>query len=241
MQNAKSFLDETFGTFCLQISEVRRSIKSSNKLADIDYKALHKSMSSFLKVSLESERSLSFTGSAKEVVYVMAAIADEFFLNMEWNGKQYWEENMLEQRHFGSQIAGERIFSRIDNLLLEHEPLSTQKAEIYLKALALGFKGKYRCADDEQLGIDQYRNRLFEFIQKTDKSLFLIGHRLFQKEYTCTIPTIHRKLLPDASIINYMCAFFVFMFLVFSSIVWMFETRDIQRLLMEISAIALRE
>jgi type VI secretion system protein ImpK len=239
MQNAKSFLDEIFGTFCIQISDARRSIKRN--LADADYKALHKSISSFLKVSLESERSSSFTGSTREIVYVMAAIADEFFLNMEWNGKQYWEENMLEQRHFGSQIAGEKIFNRIDDLLLEHEPLSTEKAEIYLKALALGFKGKYRCADDEQFSLDQYRNRLFEFIQKTDKTIFLIGCRLFQKEYTYTIPSIHRKLLPDASIIRYVCAFFVFMFLVISSVVWIFETKDIKRLLFEISAIALRE
>jgi type VI secretion system protein ImpK len=239
MQNAKSFLDEIFGTFCLQLADAQRSIKRN--LVDADYKTLHKTMSSFLKVSLESERSLSFAGSAKEVVYVMAAIADEFFLNMEWNGKQYWEENMLEQRHFGSQIAGEKIFSRIDGLLLEHEPLSTEKAEIYLKALALGFKGKYRCADDEQLGLNHYRNKLFEFIQRADKSIFLIGNRLFQKEYTYTIPSIHRKLLPDASIINYVCAFFMFMFLVISSIVWIFETKDIKRLLIEISAIALRE
>ncbi|MDR2157845.1 MAG: hypothetical protein LBO02_00820, partial [Holosporaceae bacterium] len=59
--------------------------------------------------------------------------------------------------------------------------------------------------------------------------------------YTYTIPTIHRKLLPDAAVINYVCSFFVFMFLVVSSVVWMFETKDIKRLLEDISKIALRE
>ncbi|MDR2781180.1 MAG: DotU family type IV/VI secretion system protein [Holosporaceae bacterium] len=241
MQSANNelFLDEMFGAFCLQIFDTKKSIEDNS--TNGDYKALHKSMSIFLKASLESDKILSFTGSAKEVIYIMAAIADDFFLNMEWIGKKYWEENMLEQRYFGSQIAGEKFFDRIDGLILESEPLSTKKAEIYLKALSLGFKGRYRGTDDEQIEIDQYRKKLFEFIQRADKSIFLIGYRLFQKEYTYTIPTIHRKLLPDTSIINYLCAFFVFMFLVISSVVWTFETRDIQRLLTNISSIALRE
>jgi type VI secretion system protein ImpK len=237
--NSKLFLEETFGNFCLQIFGAKKNIK--NNSTGYDYKTLHKNVSAYLKTSLESEKSLSFAGSAREVIYVMAAIADEVFLNTEWSGKQYWEENMLEQRHFGSQIAGEKFFTFVDKLVLEHEPLSTEKAEICLRALSLGFKGKYRGADDEKIGIDCYRNKLFEFIQKNDKAIFLIGHRLFQKEYTRTLPTVSRKLLPDASVINYLCAFFVFMFFVISSVVWILETKDITRLLADISQIALRE
>ncbi|MDR0632351.1 MAG: DotU family type IV/VI secretion system protein [Holosporaceae bacterium] len=238
MQSVRSLktssgLSEMFGSFCLEVFNGKKNIEN------VDYKTLHKSISLLIKTFLELERSAN--ENTREIIYLMTAIADEIFLNMEWAGKKYWEENMLESLYFGSQVAGEKIFLKINDLIAENEPLSMEKAEIYLRALSLGFRGKYRGSDDEQEEINLYRNNLFKFIEKNDKSVFLIGHRLFQKEYTYTIPTIHRKLLPDAAIINYICAFFVFMFFVISSIVWKFETRDILQLLNEISKVALRE
>lgn len=227
-----------FGEFCTVIFDNQSAVMQ--KKDDLDHAALHKSMSSLIKFMLENEE-LSLGEDLKDVAYVMAALTDEIFLNMDWDGKQYWEENMLEYRYFGTQIAGDEIFKRINRLVLENEAISTEKAEIYLQALSLGFRGKYRGLEGEQGEIDAHRKRLFEFIQKNDKSVFLIGSRLFQKEYTHTIPTIHRKLLPDASIINYISAFFIFMFLVISSVVWLFETRDVRLLLAEISSIAIRE
>ncbi|MDR0968213.1 MAG: DotU family type IV/VI secretion system protein [Holosporaceae bacterium] len=237
-KKATSALGEMFGDFCLELFAAKKDVE--NDRANIDFKAIHKSMKALLKASLESEKNLSFEGSAREVVYVMAALADEIFLNMDWSGKKYWEENMTESFFFGTQIAGEEVFNRINDLMIEKDPLSAEKAEIYLKALSLGFKGKYREADDERIGIDSYRNNLFKLIAKNDKSAVLTGYRLFQKEYTRVIPTIHRALLPDGAIISYICAFFIFMFLVISSVVWAFETRDLRQLLSEIDKIALR-
>jgi type VI secretion system protein ImpK len=235
MRNAKNVFNETFGTFCLQLFDGKKSAADS----DADYKTLHKSLSFTIKASLESEKNSPFVEDAKDVVYAMAVLADEIFLSVDWSGKQYWEENMLERLYFGSQIAGERIFDKINEFTLKSE--SVEKAEIYLKLLSLGFKGRYRGSDDEESEINAYKDKLYKFIEKRDKSVFLIGHRLFQKEYSYTIPTIHRKFLPDGAIISYVCSFFVFMFLVISSAVWVFETRDIKRLLNEISHIALRE
>jgi type VI secretion system protein ImpK len=232
-----SDLDEMFGNFCLKVFDGKKDVE--NNKDDVDYKVLHKSLELLLKSFLELEKNSSIIDCAKEIIYTMAAIADEIFLNMEWPGKKYWEDNMLEPKYFGSQIAGEKIFNKINDLIVECKPLAAERAEIYLKVLSLGFKGKYRGCDDEQSEIDSYRNKLFTFIKKNDKSTFLIGHRLFQKEYTFTIPTIHRKLLPDAAIVSYICAFFIFMFLVISTIVWIFETKDIRQLLIEISRIAL--
>jgi type VI secretion system protein ImpK len=233
-----SSLGEMFGTFCVIIFDNQKAIEKND--AEVDHMTLHKSISSFLKITLENEESLCFGRDFSDVIYLMAALADEIFLNMEWGGKQYWEENMLEHRYFGTQVAGDEVFNKINELLTK-EGASIEKAEIYLKALAIGFKGKYREIEDEQAQINACRNRLFDFIQANDKSMFSIGHRFFQKEYAYTIPTVHRKLLPDNSIVNYVCWFFIFMFLTISSMVWMFETRDIRRLLAEISAIATRE
>jgi hypothetical protein len=54
------------------------------------------------------------------------------------------------------------------------------------------------------------------------------------------MPALSRKLLPDASVISYVCALFLFLFLIISSIVWTFETREINHLLSEVAKIALR-
>ena len=66
-------------------------------------------------------------------------------------------------------------------------------------------------------------------------------YRIFHKEYTFTIPTVRRKLLPDGELVKYLSIFFLFMFLSSSTMVCLIETRDLHRLLNEISYIALRE
>ncbi|MDR1551547.1 MAG: DotU family type IV/VI secretion system protein [Holosporaceae bacterium] len=237
--NTSSRLSNIFGSFCLKVFDAKKHAEYEGNA--VDYNALYKSLGAIIQAALESEENSSFITSSKEIIYAMAAIADEVFLSMEWVGKKYWEENMLEQRYFGSQVAGEKIFHQIDSTVTKNEPLSVEKAEIYLKILALGFKGKYREVDNESIAIDSHIAKLSKFIEKNNRSLFLVGNRLFQKEYTYTIHTIHRKFLPDTAIIGYICAFFLFIFLVMSTVVWIFETKDLRRLLGEITQIALRE
>jgi len=230
---------EMFGEFCLEVFDYKKLAEKNG--ANLDYKAIHSAINAMIKVALDTERVELFANDAKEVIYAMAAIADEVFLSMDWVGKQYWEESMLEKYYFGSQMAGDKIFHGINRLVSEKGTVAVEKAEIYLKILALGFKGRYRGTEEEQVGITHYRNKLFEFIEKNDKSVFLVGPRLFQKEYTHVLPNIHRKLLPDGSIISYVIAFFAFMFLVISTVVWMFETRELRLLLMDIAKIALEK
>ncbi|MBR1735264.1 MAG: DotU family type IV/VI secretion system protein [Alphaproteobacteria bacterium] len=248
-----SDLRKMFGAFCCRIFSYRNDIlspvKSAESLATIDnikqpqeyFKVIHHSISMLLKALMDNEHLSSFNKNSKEVIYAMTAIADEIFLNMDWNGKTYWEENMLETKFFGSQIAGEEIFDRINRLISEPEPLGTEKAEIYLNMLSLGFVGKFRGADNETTEIDMYRHKLFEFITKYDREVINVSeYRIFHKEYTFTMPTVRRKLLPDGSVVTYLSVFFLFMFISVSTIVWLVETRDLNILLNEISEIILR-
>src|SRR5206468_3507892 len=46
----------------------------------------------------------------KEIQYVMAAAADEVFLHLNWEGKDYWSANLLEEEIFHTHNAGERFF-----------------------------------------------------------------------------------------------------------------------------------
>ncbi len=240
-----SDIEKIFTAFCAEVFSWQEIIiknkESSTQNSELDFKTYHKSLEIFIKTLLDNEKFSLLSMSIKDVVYAMAAIADEVFLNIEWEGKQFWEENILEMKFFGTQFAGEEIFNKFNELLDKNDSLLIEKAMVYLKMLSLGFKGKYRGVENEQTAINTYRRRLFEFIAKYDKSIFLAEYRLFQKEYTYTIPSVHRKLLPDSSIITYISAFFIFIFLTVSSFVWIFETKDLRGLLFEISCIALRK
>ena len=170
----------------------------------------------------------------------MVSLADEIFLNTPWDGKKYWEDNMLEKYFFGTQMAGEKIFSNIDKLIEKNDAEYLLIAEIYMKALSLGFRGKYRDDAEQDKLINVYRKALFNFVEKYDKSIHMVSHRMFSKDYTYILPTINRQFLPDVSIISYVYAFVIFMFLVVSSVVWLIETRDLYEILQEISNIVLR-
>lgn len=207
-----------------------------------DPKGIHHNISMILKSITDSENVSSFKKSTKEILYAMVAIADEVFLNMDWSGRHYWEENMLENRFFNSQIAGEEIFNRINDLLAESDPLSLEKAEIYLNMLSLGFQGKFRGVEEGKAEINLYRSKLYDFITKHSREdMISAEYRIFQKEYTFTMPTIRRKLLPDGAIITYLSSFFIIMFLSISTMAWLLETKDLHKLLNDISEIALRE
>ncbi|GHT93037.1 hypothetical protein FACS1894122_07670 [Alphaproteobacteria bacterium] len=239
MQNASTNtldLIEMFDEFCLEVFENRKLI--DEKRDAFDFRQMHNMMCNNLKKALEYDKNLSFHKEIREVAYIMAAFGDEIFLNMEWIGKKFWEEHMLEQIFFGTQIAGEAIFARIEDLIVAKHTLFLEKAEIYIELLLLGFKGRYRAMENEHEQLDIYRQKLFTSISKHDIALLGHGGHMFKKQYSYTIPTIHRKLMPDAAIITYISSFFVFMFLVISTVVWMFETRDLDMLLRDIAKVA---
>jgi len=217
----------------------RDSVLQSDQ--SVDCGAIHKNLSTIIKDTLDIPKGSSFDKHIRTVVYVMASIADEIFLNISWPGKTYWEEHMLEKRFFGSQVAGEKIFDDIDTLLANHQLYNSDLTEIYVKSLALGFKGKYRGIAESEKEIDEYRKQLFIVISKHDHSVDLSNDRIFQHEYDKTLPTIHRQFLPDTSIVNYVCVFFIFMFIVISSLAWMLETRPLNNVLREISVMILRK
>lgn len=97
-----------------------------------------------------------------EAQYVMAALADETLLNFEWPGRDVWTSCLVEEAMFGSRIAGDRIFDRLDELLRTRDPARRDLALMYLLALALGFEGRYR-GTDSAARMQAYRAALFRF------------------------------------------------------------------------------
>jgi type VI secretion system protein ImpK len=118
----------------------------------------------------------------REAVYVMAALTDEIFVHLKWEGQEFWLSHLLEARFFRSHFAGERFFQRIDQLLTRDDDPAGELAGVYLTALALGFRGRFWGPLHNDI-VDSYRKRLFYFMTRRDPELAESRAQLFPEAY----------------------------------------------------------
>lgn len=119
----------------------------------------------------------------REAQYVMAAFADEIFIyEVEWRGRDMWRENPLEHRLFRTRSAGERLFENIELILAGGDRRQAELAPVYILALSLGFRGRYR-SDAGGSVIRDYANRLFEFVFDRPADIHAPGRRLAPQAY----------------------------------------------------------
>jgi len=163
----------------------------------------------------------------REAEYVMAAMADDVFLNStQWEGQSTWENNLLEARLFDSYVAGERIFDKIDELLATNSRASAELAAIYLEALTLGFRGKFHGTDDKG-ALETYRRRLFKLI--TQRNLNEARDTpIFAQAYAHTLDQGSSRKLPYVRKWVWMLVLFFVLFLGASHILWSAMIADIE-------------
>lgn len=100
-----------------------------------------------------------------QACFALAAMADEIFiLELDWVGREYWNNVLVEEYFYQSCSAGGTLFRKLDALLqaTKHDTLEIQLASVYLLVLRLGFAGQYR--DDPFL--DDYRKKLFKLVSR---------------------------------------------------------------------------
>lgn len=129
-----------------------------------------------------------------EAQFVMASLADEIFLNEDWQGRRSWL--LLESRLFRSHAAGEEFFDRLDRLLKKRDPVYTDLAAVYFCALSLGFQGKYR-DNDPHGALQHYKRELFALIFRQRPALRDPGMHLFPQNYTHIVAEENVAKLPD--------------------------------------------
>ncbi len=135
----------------------------------------------------------------RESQYVLAALVDEVFLNLEWDGRETWRGNLLESRLFGTQRAGDLVFDRIEAMLRTRDPLQTELGKVYLLALALGFQGRYRGAGSEgEARLLAYRRALYAFVGNVDPDAPQDSRALLPEAYVSTVEAADSRRLPDA-------------------------------------------
>lgn len=170
----------------------------------------------------------------KEAQFAMAGLADEIFLNLNWEGKDAWKSSLLEFKLFGTNAAGELFFRKLDHLLKNRDLSDTELAAIFFLCLSLGFKGKYRDTDQESQ-LDYYRNQLFRFIFQENPELLTGSKCLFPDSYDSTLVEGNGKKLPYLRwwISGIMLLLIVFVFT--SHFMWNHLTVDIVELIEKIA------
>ena len=166
----------------------------------------------------------------REAQYVMAALADEVFLHLEWEGKTSWP--LLESRLFQTHIAGEEIFSRIDRLLQRRDPFYQDLAAVYFMALSLGFQGKYRGGDDAQPR--EYRRQLFRMIYRRDPKLYTVTGHLFPQSYQNTLDKAEMKKLPAQWVWAWLIVGVLVFWIALSGYTWSSATSDVSCLICKV-------
>ncbi len=165
----------------------------------------------------------------REAEFVMVALADEIFLHMDWKGKGYWQQNILESQMYDTHRAGESFFEKLEEFLKVRDPSRADIAMLYLLALGLGFKGKYRDRTNTSR-LDHYRRELFIFIHHRDPMLYQKATELFPETYQHTLDVGKLLYLYDFRPVWAVFASFTFLMLLISYGVWYATTHEIQEL-----------
>lgn len=166
----------------------------------------------------------------QEAMYVMVALCDEIFLSFEWAGQQEWENHLLEAQFFKTQIAGEQFFRNLDSLLKDNDPVRNDIAVVYLMAICLGFRGKFRGDADPRL-IIHYKDHLFSRVMKERSTLYDPGREhLISFAYANTQNLPYSRGLPDLK--RWFLVFFgiVIVYLFLSSSLWFGIVHDLNTL-----------
>jgi type VI secretion system protein ImpK len=164
-----------------------------------------------------------------EAQYVMAAFADDIFIHLDWEGRRAWTMNLLESTLFGSHVAGEKFFEKLDRLLRDRDPADRSLAAVYLNALSLGFRGKYYGVNDHGK-LRRYRHELFAFIFRQPADLVSDKKIAFPDSYVANLKEKEEpKHLVNPRVWVAVLGFVLFFYLAVSHGVWMMLTSRIEQ------------
>ena len=160
------------------------------------------------------------TDNYHDAQYVMAVLADEVFINLDWEGKRAWTSTLLEEELFQSHLAGEMFFKKLDLLLQNNDPADKSLAAIYLSALSLGFRGKYQGLNDHGK-LRRYREELYEFVFRQPQDLKNDSKTAFPDSYVQNLRVEKRKKLTNPRVWLAVLGFVVVTYLAVSHGLWM--------------------
>jgi type VI secretion system protein ImpK len=242
-RNPNSFLLTQFREFYGELARLKRTVEISGSVYLFDLPASDSSdptsttngvWQHLLTVLERQDIEAGRTGGAfareiyREAQYVMAALADEIFIHMNWDGRANWP--LLESKLFQSHVAGEVIFERLDRLLKRQDPFYLDLAAVYFMALSLGFQGRFR-GHDPGNSLEQYRRQLFAMIYRRNPQLFTTNTPIFPQTYQNTLDRGAGRRLPSQNIWIGLIAGVLMLWLVGSHVAWSSVSGDVSGLI----------
>lgn len=167
-------------------------------------------------------------GFYRDAQYLMAALADEVFLHLDWRGSESWSSNLLESKLFQTHHAGEAVFARLDKVLAGRDPVHVDLAKVYLLMLGLGFQGKFRGTHDGAYRIAEYRQEILEFVSEREPQFRDGVRQLFPEAYASTLEQGSGERLPHLRRWIWTAAAVAAVWLLVSSWLWWDLTRDLR-------------
>ncbi|HEY1609738.1 MAG TPA: DotU family type IV/VI secretion system protein [Paraburkholderia sp.] len=162
--------------------------------------------------------------------YLKAVLADELLLNTEWKGRENWTSLLLESTLYRTNVAGDLVFQRIEQLLSDREPSRRSMARLYLFALAMGFQGRFR-GTDAAARLRGYREELYEFVYQRRADLGGRDRVLTDSAYASTISHIAPRKLPTVSRWAVIFMLVAVSLLAISEVLWLWQSWPVREAL----------
>ena len=99
--------------------------------------------------------------------YPLVVLSDEILIHSGWEFSREWQDRILEEKYFRSNIGGDQFFA----IAKELKPEDVELASIVYAGLALGFRGKYRERPEKLAEVRKNTYRLLSeyFASQSDK------------------------------------------------------------------------
>lgn len=238
-RNASELAVDDFGThqfrvFYDEIIKARDRTADSRELdANLVAQSLSRHLENLLELQTLEARRESTRFELENVAdarYLKAALADEILLNTPWIGRECWTAHLLESALFRSNIAGDLIFKRIEQLLSDREPSRRELTRLYLFTLALGFQGKFR-GDSDEHRLRGYKEELFQFIYQRQPDFSGRDRVVSERAYSSTLSHIAPRKLPTLSRWTVVFLLSAAALLAISELLWLWQSWPVRQVL----------
>ena len=223
-----------FRAFYAELVKAREvALRASEAEADAVARSLSRELAQLIELqSLEARRAAGRSGADQEAQarFLKAALADEIMLHLDWAGRPSWRHVLLETTLFRTSLAGDKVFDEIDRILSTREAAERSCAQLYLHALSLGFKGRYRGTDRED-ALAAYRLELFQFVYQRQADLR--GHErvLSEQAYASTLSHLAARRIPRLNRWRVLFVLAVLLLLGMSELLWLWQSWPVRTLL----------
>lgn len=223
-----------FRAFLDELVKMRARLDGQPDLSgEIAAQAMNRHLLNLLEVQTLQSRRDSSRFEMEDVAdarYLKAVLADEILLNADWAGRAEWPAHLLESTLFRTNVAGDQVFARIEQLLLDREPSRRNLARLYLFALGLGFQGRFRGADAGER-LRSLREELYAFIYQRRPDLGGRERVLGEAAYAHTLSHIAPRKLPTLTRYSVVFVLGLAALLALSELAWLWQSWPVREAL----------